>query len=212
MECERLGVTEFRVVPNGDRVWVCQECDAMWREGDDRRAPCFADVLRYLAEFGLTAAALDPVRSATGAPPYQRAWRALRDLVGEGRLSVLRVGGYAGEARDAVGPWGPDAPPLNAAQEIPADPGPVRLRLSGGVVVELAVEVPGGPLPMPGALDHESGPDFALLSRADVESVLRRVRARTWETPDGLGFDTGRFHGEVVLTTDRPSALRVRPA
>ncbi|RCV49448.1 hypothetical protein [Marinitenerispora sediminis] len=213
VECERLGVAEYRISSNGDRVWVCEECDAMWREGDDRRSPCFADILRYLAESGLTPAALAPVRApAAAAPPYQRAWRALRDLLGEGRLSVLRVGGYAAEARDAVGPWGPAAPPLNAAQVIPPEPGPVRLRLSGGVVVELAVEVPGGPLELPGALEGEPGPDFGLLSRADVESVLRRVGARVSESPEGLRFDTGRFGGEVAFDRDRPCALRVRPA
>ncbi|MGI5120544.1 hypothetical protein ACQEU5_13550 [Marinactinospora thermotolerans] len=223
-DCGSFGVTERLLRPTGERVWTCPECDALWREGDDRSATSFMQAPDYLAAAGLGPEDVAVTRSPTPLPalpeawsgvpltPLQEAWLALRRIVAEGRLSALGVGDRAGEARDVVGPWDATAAPLNAAQVIPAEEAPVRLRLSGGVVVELLVDVTEGRLELPGVLDEGPGPDLTALSRADVESVLRQAGARTRPRREGIAFETGRFAGELDFQGDRLGAVRVRAA
>ncbi|GAA3750158.1 hypothetical protein HDA32_001039 [Spinactinospora alkalitolerans] len=209
-DCETPSVAEYLVEPGNEHVWVCRECDALWLEGHDRDGPSFMDLARYLAEVGREPWDLVLLRSDAPLSPLHEAWPALRALIGEGRLSALRVGALAAEARDVVGPWGPGVPPLNAAQVVPSEPGPVRMRLSGGVVTELVVEITGGRLELPGVLDGDTGPDFTVLSRANVESVLRQARAAVRPRPEGVTFDTGRFRGELDFEGERLRAVRVR--
>ncbi|MEX5306187.1 hypothetical protein RF644_10575 [Kocuria sp. CPCC 205258] len=52
-DCEYGTVARYRVQATGALVHVCDECDALWEDGDDRTEPSATTVDQYLNLRGL---------------------------------------------------------------------------------------------------------------------------------------------------------------
>ncbi len=52
--CDEQGeVQQFVITKTGERVKLCDECDALWVEGESVSAKNFVDFSTYVARFGL---------------------------------------------------------------------------------------------------------------------------------------------------------------
>ena len=52
--CDEQGEVQLVVITKtGERVYLCDECDALWREGTDIDKATFVDFSSYVAQFGL---------------------------------------------------------------------------------------------------------------------------------------------------------------
>ncbi|MBB6170954.1 hypothetical protein HNR23_001014 [Nocardiopsis mwathae] len=54
----------MRARHTGERLWVCRECDAVWREGDDLSDPPFSSVAHDEPEGGVSWDDFHPVADA----------------------------------------------------------------------------------------------------------------------------------------------------
>jgi len=53
--CDQQGEVELMVIKKtGERVYLCDECDALWKEGDEVTKSNFIDFSTYVAQFGLS--------------------------------------------------------------------------------------------------------------------------------------------------------------
>lgn len=208
--CGALDLSEMIADRTGEVVWLCGECDSLWRSHDDRSGSAYSGGMNYVSDRGTPRSEFHPVDTPPAAPAHDQALGELRDLIAEGRLRSLRLGVYAGDARALVGPWGGEALPIGTDHWVP-ETGPVRLHIRDTHVVEMSIVIGGGPLPMPGLMDGP-GPDFSLVSPDEAEWAIEQKNGFLDRENGVLKFDTGAYAGEINFVGRRPQRIRIWPA
>ena len=70
--CEGGGVRKWLLRPTGERISMCEECDAMWLDGVAIEHETFTDFEDFLASRGMKDAygALEEIVATTGDPDH----------------------------------------------------------------------------------------------------------------------------------------------
>ncbi|MDA8370802.1 MAG: hypothetical protein M0026_13190 [Nocardiopsaceae bacterium] len=207
--CGTVDLGEMRAERTGESIQVCGECGSLWRDGDDLAGPPWSDSDSYTPPKGGARWAEFRIVDEPPGSPYLAALDAFTSLTAEGRMGAIAVGVHAGDAVALIGPRGGDARPLSEDRWVP-EKGPLRIHVRGGMVAEIVIEPPGGPLPIPGIM--APGPDLSIVSPDEATAALRETGGFVERRDGGMAFDTGRFSGALDFRGYRLTRLRVRPA